>query len=237
MHYSGAVLLVLWLGLVVAAESVEIQHEGAPSTQQICQPDIYTMLRDMETRLRASEKTVEEQKAVIRDLKEKQEEQAAALRAVGGSVNLTGSQVEELRRDREESRVSFSAALGSGYFGPFEVATPLVFTNILTNIGSAYNPTTGVFTAPVRGVYHFALHLLGDSQPYIQTGAALYKNDEQILLAYDYQLNPHHATPSNGASLQLEVGDAVHVKLWPNAQVRDNGHRLTTFSGHLLFTM
>ena len=59
------------------------------STQQTCQPDIHTVLREMsalmaeqrveirytktqmETRLRASEKTVEEQRAVIKELKEK----------------------------------------------------------------------------------------------------------------------------------------------------------------------
>ena len=49
------------------------------------------------TRLRVCEIKVEEQRAAIKELKEKQEEQAAAVRAVGGSVNLTGSQVEELR--------------------------------------------------------------------------------------------------------------------------------------------
>ena len=50
-----------------------------------------------ETRLRVRENKVEEKRAAIKELKEKQEEQAAAVRAVGGSVNLTGIQVEELR--------------------------------------------------------------------------------------------------------------------------------------------
>ena len=49
------------------------------------------------TRLRVRENKVEEKRAAIKELKEKQEEQAAAVRAVGGSVNLTGIQVEELR--------------------------------------------------------------------------------------------------------------------------------------------
>ena len=137
------------------------------STQQTCQPDIHTVLREMsalmaeqrvelrytkaqmeavETRLRASEKTVEEQRAVIKELKEKQEEQAAAVRAVGGSVNLTGSQVQELRWEIEERKVSFSASLvasGDVTKGPFNAATPLVYKHIFTNIGNAYNPNTG----------------------------------------------------------------------------------------------
>ena len=100
----------------------------------------------METRLRASERTVEEQRAVIKELKEEQEEQTAAVRAVGGSVNLTGSQVQKLRWEIEERRVSFSASLvasGDVITGPFNAATPLVYKHIFTNIGNAYNPNTG----------------------------------------------------------------------------------------------
>ena len=147
-----------------AAERTETA--ATASTQQTCQPDIHTVLREMsalmaeqrvevrytktqmETRLRASEKTVEEQRAAIKELKEKQEEQAAAVRAVGGSVNLTGSQVEELRREREERRVSFSASMvtsgGGQYFGPFSRPTTLIYRHVITNTGNAYNPNTGM---------------------------------------------------------------------------------------------
>ncbi|XP_031434519.1 multimerin-2-like isoform X2 [Clupea harengus] len=262
------------------------------STQQTCQPDIHTVLREMsvlmaeqrvelrytkaqmeavdtrlrasesnaeametrlterlaasekkaegmETRLLASEKTVEEQRAVIRELKEKQEEQAAAVRAVGGSVNLTGSQVQELRWEIEERKVSFSASLvasGDVNTGPFNAATPLVYKHIFINIGNAYNPNTGVFTAPVRGVYHFNVFVFGNGHASRPSGVSLHKNGEHIVLAYTVQ-NTVHVAASNGASLLLEVGDVVYVKLWPNAWVRDNYNHHTTFSGHLLFPM
>ena len=85
MKTPGVVLLLLWSGLVVvAAESGGLQDEatGAAPTQLTCQPDVHSVLREMstlmaeqrvelrytktqmeamETRLRASEKTVEEQ--------------------------------------------------------------------------------------------------------------------------------------------------------------------------------
>ncbi|XP_062376111.1 complement C1q-like protein 2 [Sardina pilchardus] len=193
----------------------------------------------METRLRASEKTVEEQRAVIQELKEKQEEQAAAVRAVGGSVNITGSQVEELRREREERRVSFSASLlasGGGNTGPFSVATPLVYRHIFTNVGNAYNPNTGVFTAPVRGVYHFVIFVDGVGHASTWTGVSLHKNGEHVVITHTQQ--PHYrVTSSNAASLLLEVGDVVYVKLWPGSWVMDNQNHHTTFSGHLLFPM
>ena len=70
------------------------------------------------------------------------------MRAVGGSVNLTGSQVEELRREREKSRVSFSASLvtsgGGQYFGPFSRPTTLIYRHVFTNTGNTYNPNTGM---------------------------------------------------------------------------------------------
>ncbi|XP_031435087.1 complement C1q-like protein 2 [Clupea harengus] len=193
----------------------------------------------METSLRASERTVEEQRAVIRELKEKQEEQAAAVRAIGGSVKLTGSQVEELRREREERKVSFSASLvasGDVITGPFNSATPLVYKHIFTNIGNAYNPNTGVFTAPVRGVYYFNVFVFGNGHESRPSGVSLHKNGEHIVIAYSVQ-NTVHMAASNGASLLLEVGDVVYLKLWPNAWVRDNYNHHTTFSGHLLFAM
>ncbi|XP_031434526.1 complement C1q-like protein 2 isoform X2 [Clupea harengus] len=192
----------------------------------------------METRLRASEKTVEEQRAVIKELKEKQEEQAAAVRAVGGSVNLTGSQVQELRSEIEERKVSFSASLGTSEHvtkGPVNTAIPLVYKHIFTNIGNAYNPNTGVFTAPVRGVYHFNVFVFADGNG--RTSAvSLHKNGEHICVAYTAQ-NTVHMAASNGASLLLEVGDVVNLKLWQNTWVRDTSNHHTTFSGHLLFPM
>ncbi|KAL2102953.1 hypothetical protein ACEWY4_002121 [Coilia grayii] len=258
MKTPGAVLLLLCSGLlVVVAESGGVQHKDAASIQQTCQPDIHTVLRDMtgliaeqrvelrhtktqleamETRLRASEKTLEEQRSIIRELKEKQEEQRSVTREQAAALRVTGSQVEEMRRDREERKVSFFTALGDGYFGPSDVANPLVFKEVITNIGSAYNPNTGVFTAPVRGVYHFVLILYGDGHASIPTGASLYKNGNYIVIAYSKQPS-QYVKPSNVASLVLEVGDVVYVKLHPKAWVRDNGSRHTTFSGHLLFTM
>jgi hypothetical protein len=38
-----------------------------------------------------------------------------------------------------------------------------VFNRVLTNVGDAYHQSTGVFTAPVDGLYTFHLHFHGGS--------------------------------------------------------------------------
>ncbi|XP_063048104.1 complement C1q-like protein 2 [Engraulis encrasicolus] len=153
-------------------------------------------------------------------------------------MNLTQSQVEELRREREEGRVSFSASLTSGEEtrGPYPDDTSLVYRNIITNVGNHYNPSTGVFRAPVRGVYQFLMFAHGHGHASHPVVIALFKNGELIVTAWSHQ-RTYSVNPSNGASLQLEVGDEVYVKLWANARVFDNENRHTSFSGHLLFPM
>ncbi|XP_031434517.1 flagellar attachment zone protein 1-like isoform X2 [Clupea harengus] len=201
----------------------------------------------LETRLRASEKTVEEQRV---DLRQTDARLTASERLVERlqseneaqtvNLNLTVSQVEELRREREERRVSFSASLvssdGGQYFGPFSRPTTLIYRHVFTNTGNAYNPNTGVFTAPVRGVYHFSVFMHGTGHASIPTGVSLHKNEEHVVIAHSHQPS-YSVNPSNGASLLLEVGDVVYVKLWPNAWVYDSYNHHTTFSGHLLFPM
>ncbi|XP_048011278.1 uncharacterized protein LOC125244924 [Megalobrama amblycephala] len=153
-------------------------------------------------------------------------------------LNVTQSQVEELTKENRDREIAFSAGLmesGSGYFGPFTTDITITYRNVLTNIGNAYNPATGIFTAPLKGAYMFRVSVFG----YGGTSAtvSIYKNGEQVVVAHDVQAQDR-VNASNGVVLILKVGDVVYVRLWSKTRIYDISYEnLSTFSGFLLFPL
>ncbi|XP_078147374.1 complement C1q-like protein 2 isoform X1 [Centroberyx gerrardi] len=182
---------------------------------------------------------LEKQKSQVDTLKRQLQAQATALASVKAESTITESKVKALQKDVKVKQVAFSASLlasGRGYTGPYKAHTNLVFRCVATNIGNAYNPHTGVFTAPVRGVYHFQFYVSAYGHPVIASSAMLVKNKQQIFMAYEHR-KFGYGTAANGVSLLLEAGDVVFLRLWHNTRIYDDSTRTSSFSGHLLFTM
>ncbi|KAL3048565.1 hypothetical protein OYC64_007173 [Pagothenia borchgrevinki] len=131
------------------------------------------------------------------------------------------------------SPVAFSASLVSGpewtHQGPFPSSTTLLFRKVTTNLGNAYDPSIGVFTAPLKGLYY--VRFTGSVGSSGSMNAVLMKNDEYMFEVYDTRGT--HGSASNGMALELQVGDRLYVTLWEGQSVFDQS-RISTFSGFLL---
>ncbi|ROL44151.1 Complement C1q-like protein 2 [Anabarilius grahami] len=159
----------------------------------------------------------------------------AELRSTMRSLKYRLEVTEEQLR-KKEYKVAFAATLGPiGNLGPFNTEITLAYQDVFVNEGRAYNPTTGIFTAPVKGVYFFTI--TGHNRSTRAMGLRLFKNGQQMITVYNHPLSDRYDTGSNSISLTLEKGDRVYVRLRQNTWVFDNENDHTSFVGHLLYSL
>lgn len=73
------------------------------------------------------------------------------------NISLSEQNLSLIVKDLERPTVAFSAE-GIGNATLLTNQT-IVFTNLILNIGDAYNSSTGIFTAPVNGLYMFSVQM------------------------------------------------------------------------------
>ncbi|KAK1886765.1 Collagen alpha-1(VIII) chain [Dissostichus eleginoides] len=194
------------------AESQGGEPPNVSEHQQSCPQDIHAVLREMSASLA-------EQRVEMRHLQRENEAQTAKLR----ELELQKTEVERLKQE-----LQVQAA---------ELITVKARSNVTENqVEALKRDGEGFFIAPVRGAYHFEFYVYGPGDPSYPSGAVLFKNGEKVCIAYEHQPSGA-AKSSNGATLLLEVGDVVFLRLFENSKIFDNGNHHSTFSGHLLFTM
>ncbi|XP_042587933.1 complement C1q-like protein 4 [Cyprinus carpio] len=202
------------------------------------QPNIWTEvrdIRDMVVELKVKlDMAMKDNAKMAEQMQELKKENAGIIE----QIKITENQLKGIKRENEEQpKVAFSADLGMrGDLGPQSTEITLTFNNIFTNIGNNYNPATGLFTAPVKGVYYFRFTACG-TQIQQSLGASLHKNGQKIVSVGQWRDHNQHRYASNGAVLQLEVGDVVCVKLLPGYTIYDSPDNLSTFSGFLIYPL
>ncbi|XP_022533382.2 complement component 1, q subcomponent-like 4 like isoform X2 [Astyanax mexicanus] len=160
------------------------------------------------------------------------------LKSQDTTVTLLNSSVEELKRENAARKVAFSASLldsGTGHTGPFSsVKSPLIYKKVFSNYRNGYDSSTGIFTAPLKGVYYFRFyaHCHGGHR----LSVSLYKNDQRQCSVYTHK-PPTNSNAGNGIVLTVEEGDQIYTKLSANSWVYDDPGSYTSFSGFLLFPL
>uniref|UniRef100_A0A3P9D1G1 Cerebellin-2-like n=1 Tax=Maylandia zebra TaxID=106582 RepID=A0A3P9D1G1_9CICH len=189
--------------------------ENATGTQ-LCHPDIYNFLKEfgvMTEKVRSMEARLKDSETRLKE-------------------TTTRLEYSETRLKEKRTKVIFSAAGGRGdiSIGPFNTETTLAFKRVIANIGDAYNKYTGVFIAPVTGIYYFSIFYHSGRNGALK----LYMNNHLIAMTHHDQPEQHGSkNGGNAVFLQMQTGDQVYVCLGPNSQVWGSNYH-TTFSGYLI---
>ncbi|CAC5423613.1 unnamed protein product [Mytilus coruscus] len=105
------------------------------------------------------------------------------------------------------------------------------FDKVWTNNGDGYDPSSGVFTAPKAGLYHFAAVVMSANGKFLFL--RLYHNNAKITSSYVN--DKRYKTGTFDVVLTLVNGDKVSIKSGGNNQsIYSDSEYYSTFSGNLI---
>merc|ERR1719239_375903 len=103
------------------------------------------------------------------------------------------------------TRVFFSAALTHGLSGSAQV---VVYDHVWSNLGDAYDSSTGVFTCKLAGYYSFITNV--ESQKDKHVALSLQLNNKDVYQLFSTYITGYQSA-TNSAILKLNQGDTVRV--------------------------
>lgn len=108
------------------------------------------------------------------------------------------------------------------------------YDNVVTNCGGAYQPATGIFTAPYDGLYSFSCSLM----PHPSNSAHVNMIKNENILSSVYSADLTYPQSSQTLYLVLNKGDRVWMQnyIYKDAMLHDV-HGYNVFSGALIKDM
>jgi hypothetical protein len=130
------------------------------------------------------------------------------------------------------SPVGFMACLGPDLLN-LGTKHIIMFDRIITNTGGAYHNYTGVFKAPVKGLYDFQLSAMSSAGNNL--ALAFVRDGRMISRIYpDAAGSSSYETAGNQWVVELNQGSVVWIETY-NGGIQ--GHCFTVFSGFLISEM
>lgn len=147
---------------------------------------------------------------------------------------MISSSFLEFSEKTRSSVVAFTAVLSSTGVSDLGLGAVVIFDEVITNIGQAYDKNTGIFTAPVKGLYVFEMDIMTrkGERRYLQ----MVKNGKHLMWFYGSALGAeHYVSSSRDVTLELEVGDRMWIRT-RESQGYDgavHGNTFSSFTGWL----
>ncbi|WAR04406.1 C1QT3-like protein [Mya arenaria] len=148
-----------------------------------------------------------------------------------GEPGIPGKQGVPGKSATANNQVAFFVGLGEN-LGPIDANTDLIMDKVVTNVGDAYEPMTGKFTAPFSGTYHFTVVVAAQGR---QKAAVMLMEDGKMTLTVWAESVPYWATSSNTALLTLHRDQQVWLVRLQRAPYL-HGYMYSSFSGYMLFS-
>lgn len=104
----------------------------------------------------------------------------------------------------------------------------VIFDDVITNIGNAYDHLTGLFTAPYDGVYFFASSFLKPGD-----GPSLHLE----MMKNEASISKGHAAAGNNASaiVSLKLGDVIKIRHFEGTSTETIHGDWSFFTGYLVY--
>ena len=163
-----------------------------------------------------------------RELKQTTVEQEEKIRKLTEKLN---------RLEKQHSvNVAFTAVISLGGLTDLGPDETLIFDKVITNLGNGYHSNSGIFEAPVGGLYVLHMDIMGRSDEsqyteFVVNGRSVMSN---FVMATE---SKHFVSSSRTVTIELAVGDKVWIRT-PNSSSHGtgvvHGNGFSTFSGWLL---
>ena len=114
----------------------------------------------------------------------------------------------------------------------YDADETVLFDDVLTNIGGAYDAASSVFTCPINGLYLFSMTLHADNDGYAQAG--IEKEGQRLVNAFADKHADAATSSSNQALVQCLAGERVSVTTHSRTGQMLYAFSYSTFSGMLV---
>ena len=105
------------------------------------------------------------------------------------------------------------------------------FDKVTVNRGQGYNPSTGVFTAPRKGLYHISCSIMA----YSSNNVYYQLNHNNAFHTYGYSHAGENTVSSINALVEMKKGDRVFIKHRHTAKSQKiYGNHHSAFSGYFI---